>query len=408
MVNILSQETKAEDRIHLENEIELSTPTLVGAPYRGFTSPEVNARNMNLSSVLTTVNAMNSKYGTNGRLELGRNPMHNIVCKGNLQRNPKNPDYTFANCSMNGQPVMNTTPHRYDEYLEYDTEITRIFRENLRLVKDLSSVKKSISGKGVTEIRRLSSSDLIGATMTIDFSEAPSNDLVDYHETIIPLPVHQKTIKVPVRLSDHRNKFSGSIIQDNLEVATRRVADSIEQMAWVGTNGVSLGGNIMYGYGNFPQSNIVTEINPDWSTATGTEIYASILAMKQALVNDNIFDDSLYTLYYSKDYETVLDREFSAEYPKTIATKIAEARGFSSDRIRPIHLPNQDLTRTVFLTSIQRKYIDFPDYNGIQWVEYQRTPIDPVEFCVYSICAIRIKTDYNGNCALALRERATS
>jgi len=279
---------------------------------------------------------------------------------------------------------------RKEEWLLFDTAVVDVARERLGLVQDLISrglrfPLANAMGTTVLQWERVSDMDPAQASMAA-VTEGEYDRIVFQLQTM-PIPIFHKEFTLNIRHLSSSRKLGESIDVTQARVATRKVAELIENTFVNGLALTAIGGTVL-GLTNATDRNTGTLTN-NWSgatPATGEEILTDVIALKAALKADHMFGP--YGLYIPETYDDVLDADFKANSDKTIRQRVSEVSNISFIR------PTERLTTSVVmvqLTSDVLEVIDGIQPRTIQWETHGGLVVN---FKVIAIVLPRIRSDF--------------
>ena len=246
---------------------------------------------------------------------------------------PKKPEnYTVT-------PTTNSTVLRRDEWKTLDEAVVKVAENRLSGIQDLISsglVFNVGNGMGSTVLEWHDVSDALTAEATMDGVTRAKNDRSVYQTNYLPLPIIHADYEINSRVLASSRSQGMALDTTMAERAARKVNLLLEQMlftdttyAWGAADERSR--NSIYSYLNHPNRNEVTlSTYGNWNASgtTGSEIVDSVLAMKQASIDDNFFGP--WKLYIPTAYETVLDADYDATTPgTTIRERIMKISGIT-------------------------------------------------------------------------------
>lgn len=233
--------------------------------------------------------------------------------------------------TVNGkaQPIANAATLRKDEWVQYDEAIIQAARERLVGVADLNGRGLTYNipnGLGTTVLEYEDLSDITDAEMNMDAVTRGLDDRVEYDINYLPLPVIHKSFHLNIRVLNASRTTGAPLDTTQAELCGRKVAEKVEDILFNGTSSFAYGGGVIYGYTDFPKR-ITGSLSGAWdsSGATGADILADVLAMKQASIDNRYYGP--WMIYIPTAYETKLDEDFKANGDKTIRQRILEVSG---------------------------------------------------------------------------------
>jgi len=184
------------------------------------------------------------------------------------------------------------------------------------------------NGLGVTQYEWQNIGSLSGADISMDGLKQGDTDRVEYTSATMPLPIISKNWRLNLRYLEESRRKGMPMDTYFMAETARIVAQYVESMAVTGVGSFKFGGDTVYGLLDSPNVEAVTSGNGvftvawDDATATGTGILADVRAMAQKL-NDNLRYGP-FAMWLPQKYQLALAKDYSTEYPKTIAQRILE------------------------------------------------------------------------------------
>jgi hypothetical protein len=245
----------------------------------------------------------------------------------------------FAGNDDAGQPVAkarcvgvaNSTTLLRDEWKVIDSAIGVARQKRMNFVNWLISKGCVIdipNGLGVTQYEWQNIGSLDGADISMDGLKQGDTDRVEYTSATMPLPIITKNWRLTLRYLEESRRKGMPMDTYFMSETARVVTQYVEKMAVTGVGSVKFGGDTLYGLLDSPNVEAVTSGNSvftvawDDATATGSGILADVRAMAQEL-NDNLRYGP-FAMWLPQKYQLALAKDYSTEYPKTIAQRILE------------------------------------------------------------------------------------
>ena len=212
-------------------------------------------------------------------------------------------------------PLQTNATLRRDEWKQLDDAILKISESRLGGVDDLISRGLTYqlgNPMGTTVLEYETLGDTQGAELTMDAVSRSKGDTLNYETAYLPIPIIHFDYEINLRKLEASRKLGNPISVDMAERAARKIMLYREQMLFTSTS-YAFGGGTIYSYLNHPNRNQVTMSTYcggkwDESGTTPRQILESVLAMKQAAIDD--FHFGPYMLYIPTNYETVMDDDF--------------------------------------------------------------------------------------------------
>lgn len=300
--------------------------------------------------------------------------------------------------NMNVNALRTNATLRKDEWKAMDDAIIAVARERLVGYADLLSrgLTYTVSnGLGTTILESENVSDFNDAELSMDGVTKSDNDIVNYEVVGIPMPLLHKSYQISIRkLAASRNRGE-SLDTTQAELSTRKIAEKQEEMLFNGTSSFAYGGYTIYGYTDFPDAQ-ARSMGTSWSTDTGANIVADVLASKQLCVTANQYGP--YMLYVPTNCETNLDNDYStAKGENTIRDRIMKIEG-----IQGVKVADKLADDTAILVQLTkdnvRADIGLPLTN-VQWDDLGGM-IN--KFKVMTITVPELRTDQDGNSGIVV------
>lgn len=223
---------------------------------------------------------------------------------------------------------------REEAATEIEETLVRVARRDLVGVADLRNFgldTPTEDGVGTTtwEFENVGAMDDITETMSI--LAIGDRDQADYELHSVPVPVFPK----PFQLDRRQTAADDDISQVNVEEATRRVIDRMENVL---TNGgsVTVGGNGIPGYTTLSARDTVA-LSTVWTTLQSNgnldNAVEDVLTMKGNLKDSGY--GGPYVLYVPSNYDTVIDDDYKAESGRTLRDRITDIDGIEEVKVLP-------------------------------------------------------------------------
>lgn len=225
------------------------------------------------------------------------------------------------------RPVANATL-RKDEWVHYDTAVVEAAKQRLNFVNFLNArgLNYNLSnGLASTVLQYEKLSDISDAELTMDGANRGRGDRPVWTLGYLPLPLVHKDFEVNARSLEASRTTGDPLDTTMAAMAGRKVAEKIEEMAVIGASGYAFGGGTIRGVIDFADRNTYS-LSCDWadigdsSLSTGPMILDDVLGMIQAARDDRMYGP--YVLLVPGNFETALDADYVANYPKTVRERI--------------------------------------------------------------------------------------
>jgi uncharacterized linocin/CFP29 family protein len=192
---------------------------------------------------------------------------------------------------------------RYDEWKLYDKVVVDVASTRLNVTQELLARGLSYpipNALGVMQIQWETINDLEPASMTMSgLTEAP-NDELNYALNFMPIPIIHKEFTLNLRQLTAARNHGNPLDTTQAELATRKVAQMIEQIIFTGATIASNSGNI---YGLMTHPNRQTgSVSAPWATYNanlGVNVTSDIAAMQEQSVTQHMYGPYILFVPYS-------------------------------------------------------------------------------------------------------------
>jgi hypothetical protein len=308
------------------------------------------------------------------------------VFKGGDAKKPEN--YTAI-------PITANATLRRDEWKSLDTAVVRIAEERLRGVNDLKSAGLTYNlgnGMASTVLEYHDISDAMEAQMTMDGVSRGNNDRPEYSVNYMPLPIVHADYQLNERVLQASRKMGYPLDTTLAERASRRVAETLENMLFTDTK-YSYGGGTIYSYVNHPDRNTVDlGVNWDGSGKTAAGILDDVLEMKQTSIDAMHYGP--WIIYIPTAYETVLDEDYdtSGTSTQTIKDRLLKISGIKDIRVSD-KMPSNNIVM-IELSSEVVRWVTGMNVQNVQWSSEGNLVHN---YKVMTIQVPQIRADQDGN-----------
>jgi len=279
-----------------------------------------------------------------------------------------------------------------DEWEQFDAVVVEVARSRLVGIADLQDANLVVSipnAMGVTTVQHETMSDMSDASIDMSGLTEAEADRVLFQPVNTPLPIIHKDFHISLRNLSSSRRLGLPLDTTQIAVATRRVADRMEDLLFNGTT-VGAGGGTIWGYTNAPTRNTGT-VAASWALAAtaGTSILDDLLAMIAIAQSDNMFGP--YQLYVSVPVYTRLLNDFKTNSDKSILGRILEIPD-----IRGIKSTTRLSGTNVLLVQFTSDVVDLLDGLQPTPVFWETQGGMMLNFKVMAITAPRVKADQSG------------
>jgi len=287
---------------------------------------------------------------------------------------------------------------RREEWLEYDTAIIEAAQDRLVGVADLlgRGLRYGLTnGLGKTVLESENISDMRDAEVNMDGVTRGQNDAVNYEIVGLPLPIIHKDYQISIRKLAASRNTGEALDTTQARLASRKVADTQEDILFNGYGTFAFGGYNLYGYTNFPSRNTGT-LGAAWtdSGTTGADIVDDVLAMKQDSLDAKMYGP--YILYIPAAYETKLDEDYSdAKGSNTIKERIMQITN-----IQDVKVADKLAADNVLLVQMSMDVVRMVEGLPLTNVEWEEQGGMVFLYKVMTISVPNLRTDQDGNCGI--------
>lgn len=286
---------------------------------------------------------------------------------------------------------------RKDEWIHLDQAIIKAAKPRLRYVADLRSAGLTYTvpnGMGTTVMQWETQSDVTGADISMDGLRKSESDRPVFNLQNLPLPIIHKDFAFSARQIATARQSGSPLDTTMAELAGRRVAETVEQLA-LGTYGTyAFGGGTIYGLTNFTSRNTRTITAPTASGWTPKTLLNEVLLMKKQSQDDYHYGP--WMLYNSVAWDPYLDDDFSAAKGDiTLRDRLKKIDGIADVRTLD-YLQNNDIILVQRTSDVNRIVIGM-DITSVQWPSQGGLQMNYKVMC---IIVPQVRADFNGNCGI--------
>ena len=287
----------------------------------------------------------------------------------------------------------------YESWKEIDRVILMAYQQRLVGLADLLArnlVYNIPNGLGVTVLGYQDVSDAEAASMDMDGITGGRRDRPQVNTNYLPMPIIHADFSFNIRDLEAARRYGMPLDTTQAERAGRKCAEKAETVLFTGASTYTFGGGTIYGYLDEPYNEDVT-LNAHWndSAASGATILEDTRSLKQALINNRCFGP--YMLYVPTNFETKLDDDYVAGYPKTIRQRILEVEGIMG--IKVADFLTSDYVVLVQLTSDVIRIVSGLPLTTLQWESQGGMQLN---FKVMTIQVPQTRHDQDGRCGIAV------
>lgn len=297
-----------------------------------------------------------------------------------------------AGADILGDLYVNDKTLRHEEHLKFDDKLVMIARQRLNGIADLraSGLVVPLGGLGVMLSMYERVGDMTAANVSMDGVTAGEKDRVTFDKKGVPIPIFHKDWSLNRRQLEASRSRGEPLSTTQMAIATRIVADGIENCLFNGMPNLQLDGHTIYGYTTHPDRNVVTLSGSGWAVATGRDVIGDTKNMLNAAYSDNKFGP--FVMYVAKD----IWAEIQMDYNENKGDKTYKERIEAFADISQVKAGDSLADGQVLLVQMTEDVVDLAVAQDIVNVEWQTNPMQS-QFKVYGAMAPRIKSDRNGS-----------
>jgi len=283
---------------------------------------------------------------------------------------------------------------RRDVWEKLDDTLLEVARPRLTGIADLIDNNLADDSFGIGDMVSTYEkvSEMTEASVSMDGATPAQKDILTFSEASVPIPVFRKDFQLNQRQIVASQKRGSGLTPISQKKATESVADRMEDMVFNGVANLSVEGNQIYGYTNFPQRNTFSILTP-WGGGSSDPL-GDVEAMLQKARDDNFYGP--FILYVSDDNWTFIDGDYSTvKGSKTFLERFLAYSGIVEVRSSK-NLPDGNLV----LVQMDREVVDLAVAQTI--VNFEQPQKDRMihDFTVMSLMAVRLKADEKGQCGI--------
>jgi uncharacterized linocin/CFP29 family protein len=286
----------------------------------------------------------------------------------------------------------NTLLHK-DEWELLDSRVVQISANVLNAIADLQAMglTTNLGGLGVLVSQYEQVSDMSDASVNMAVETDDEEDRLNFPLIGVPVPIISKGFRIDARSLAATRRNGGQLDTTHIDTATRKVAEMLEQIFFLGSTIVQRGQQI-FGVLNHTSRNIVSG-GADWGTATA--IYPNILAMVAALQADNFYGP--YRMYLHPD-QYIQTFALNANTALPIIRTIEQLPGFGPGSVKPTNYVTAGQGVLLNMTS---DVVDLAIGQEIAPVEWETKGGLVTYYKILCALIPRVKSDANGRSGVA-------
>jgi uncharacterized linocin/CFP29 family protein len=231
------------------------------------------------------------------------------------------------------------------------------------------------------------------AEQSIRLGARRQRDRTETEESTWPVPITAAEFDYDMRELLASQRTGDPIDVADGAAAGRQVAEALENAILNG--GLTHNGQVQYGLTNFPQRNTHT-ISTAWDAVTNTDaIKDDVLAMKQLLIDDNMFGP--FGLIIGGDWDTVMDEDY--DNATTLTSMTVRDRLMAINGLQSITVCD-NLAAQAILVQLSSETLDWYVGEPVTTVEWATEGEAVGNYRVFTAATHRLKADYSGNCGI--------
>lgn len=281
---------------------------------------------------------------------------------------------------------------RKEEWIHYDQAVVDVARERLNGVADLQAAGLTFNlpnALGTTIVQWERQTDMQPATRSMEGLSRGMNDRVEFELINVPVYITHVDFFLSLRHLSASRKMGTPIDTTQAQVASRKVAESLEDALFNGSGiQVAQGGSLQtaYGYRTHPDRNAFLTVK-DWSAAatTGEEVVNDLLVAMGVLDQNSMFGP--YNLYVPTAVWNRLQGDFKSNSDRTTVERIQAISALNA--IKPADLLPAKNAVLVQMTSDVVDLVDGQQPTTVQW---ETNGGFLINFKVMSILVPRVKS----------------
>jgi hypothetical protein len=279
---------------------------------------------------------------------------------------------------------------RKDEWEQLDQAVQLAATGRLNAVERLNGdpmFRNAVNSIGVMTSQYNRGSEMTRATVSLSGRAAPDFDRQDYLLAGVPIPVFHKQFQIGLRELEASRLYGGSGIDTtNAFEAGRVVAQEVERSFFNGDTNIRLNQDVLYGVTNEPNVNTGAATGDFGTLANQVPTFR---AMMTALHAANYFGPVEFWVATTQFDEMALNFYSDGTGDSGLA-RVLKMEGISA-----VHPSDWMTAGTLVGVTMDPNVIDFQVHRLQQVVEWTSPDGMAQNFKVMSVCAVRVKSDYN-------------
>lgn len=291
---------------------------------------------------------------------------------------------------------------RDDEWEELDERIIDVARQRLNGIQDLrnAGLIVRLGGLGTLISQYEKVSDMTAADQNMEGVTSGNEDKVTFTLISVPVPITHKDFRINLRQLEASRRLGDSLDTTMAQVASRLVADKLEETLFNGASGIVTNGSGVEGYTNATNRNTGSAVDSDGTGGAGWNLdpanaYDTVREMIQKAQSDNYFGP--YWLYVSTIQYNELFKRFGdgtgdiafetlSNFPELVQIKPADVLADG----------------TVVLVQATSNVVDLAIATDIQTVEWSNSGGLERRFKIMAAMVPRVKSDANSQSGIVI------
>lgn len=282
-----------------------------------------------------------------------------------------------------------------EEFEQVDETVVQVAEERIPVASGLRDrgLTRDLDGLGVLKSTYRAQSDMSPASRSMTGRAVGEGDRPEVDTRSVPVPLIFKDFDFDLRILEASRRFGESFDDSTVRIATRKVAESIEDLVINGDTNIQVAGDNIPGLTGFADRNTINR-------GTGTNWDGYAIANRSAIITDVIDgiqagNDVSYFgpwwLIVPGEYGMTLEQDYKAESDDTVRDRLMRIDGLES-----ITVADQLPDNNVLLVQPTSDVIDMVVGEDIDtFVEEEDDREMMIEARVFTALAPRLKSDYN-------------
>ena len=156
---------------------------------------------------------------------------------------------------------------RDDEWREVDATVVDVATRRLNGIMDLRNMNliRTLGGIGTLLAQYEKQGDMTDADINMRIEAPGDEDKVEWELASVPVPVVHKNFRIDARSLDASRRMGSGLDVTQAAVATRKVAEGLEDLLFNGSGSIVVNGQKIHGYTTEPNRNTMNGAG-DWGS----------------------------------------------------------------------------------------------------------------------------------------------